>query len=568
MIRLLALFAFINIVACDPKKSENGSLGVENPDMDQDLGSGGRVGNGGSGVLCRTDDGKVKSIELFDFYEARALDPTLNFALDFTPVAGAPIDQAIETARFVIESRVRTFDLALADYLQWRLDQFKAETLISQAPLPATNDIEPMRTMEGRCRKIQLAFTREPDLLSSKKFHIWRTAFEHPAFSNTNRAALLLHELFYELAALRGAENSRGTRAMVATIFSGQYLDKFATRADYFLFANAAKMPWAGFGRLPVKLDDSDSSFSFWEDQTTLKDGFILPGDLVETPIGRLRIGCWTSFSKEGTPQAFSHAWGETNESAHRVQISTSDGFTDTFAIPTQIMVPYTPLGVSTWNANYHRTRCPVTGRYSVIIDESLDYKYFSGLDHPLPVNFQNSFFKVESSVIEDVSISMGQISGTPAKELPGEIQFNGVTESGSCKISKINLETISVSDCRVQLFKGNIFNFLSIDSIERNTEPFLTVKLSDANENLRSDRYHPQLALISNDGKYPVLLKPGTTASFDKSGFLRDGTIMDTNLNVCVSGTSSVMNILSPEGKHFRFDEKGCVIAEGHWPF
>ena len=245
-LRILLLSLFW--VACVQKNvPPDPSNGVESPELNQDVGSGGRVGNGGSGVLCRSDEGKITSIEIFDFFEARAIDPTLSFAISHDISASTPLEQAIELARYVVITRVHAFDQALANYLIWRLDHFVEESVLSQIPLPLTNDIEPLRASAHNCRAIQLAFTRIPDRLNPKRFHFWKPAFEHPAFSESNRAALILHELIYELTALRGASNSHGARSMIVQIFSGRYVDTFKTREEYFLFANEAQMPWAGF---------------------------------------------------------------------------------------------------------------------------------------------------------------------------------------------------------------------------------------------------------------------------------------------------------------------------------
>ncbi len=551
-IRILLLSLFW--VACVPNRvPPDRSNGVESPELNQDVGSGGRVGNGGSGVLCRSDEGKVTSIEIFDFFEARAIDRTLSFEISHDISASTPLEQAIALARYVVSTRVQSFDQALASYLNWRLDHFFEQSVLSDTPLPLTNDIEPLRAATRNCRAIQLAFTRIPDRLSPKRFHFWKLAFEHPAFSESNRAALILHELIYELTALRGASNSHGARSMIVQIFSGRYVDTFKTREEYFLFANEAKMPWAGFNRLPVKLEEP---FAFWDDKNYLQFGHILPGDFVKTAIGPFRVACEVFFLRDGTATAFSFAQARMDPPGAEFELSLPDVGARKFTIlPHYNRANGSDLGPPSWNDSYKDLNCPREPKYPVIVEESLGYAFFSNIEPPLVASGTSSFFNFEAHVNWAVTIRNGLISGTPSQYGQNSLTFISKHQNSPCQIEKLTESTIFLKDCVADLFNYIEPRELNIKSVERAPNPFMTVRLKSSE--VESGLWVPGPRSLVNER---IMIKNGSKITFDEERRIRRATVLKSSFPICVKGSVNRELIDSRDGIELTFDEQGCI--------
>ena len=552
--RLLALLLCAGVlIACSKKEHATTSVSVESPEMNQDEGSGGRVGNGGGGVICRTDDGtKIKSIEIFDFYEARALDPSLRFDVDLQPAFSSNLDQAIETARHVVETRIGSFDLVLRDYLLWRLGHLADEIIFSEQPLPWTNDIIPLRGMAKNCQQIQLAFTRQPDVLTPKKIHFWKLPFEHPKFSNTNRAALIIHELIYELTAMGGAKNSQGARAFVANVFSGKYSETFRVRKSYFDFAKTISMPWVGFGNLPVLLGDGDITPDFYPDNQSLKRGHIIPSQMVETPLGRLKIGCGVQFSLTGEPKSFSYALdSHGGDKPAQVSLKISSGHIESFEVAAGIK-GYSH-DVQHWSMNLNRYTCQASSDYALMSDLPFESQFFLKLDRALPVNENNHFFELDALVQTDVSIIDGQISGKTWNDQNGaNIKF----KSGEkCRVSSIGRDQIELQSCKVPLFENQRNWPLSIKSVSRSGESFLRVTLAD-------DVNGSYLQSLTGDFHGKITLKPGSKATFDERGNLRQGVLVNITTPLCTNQPTLKLKEVDSQGTPLDFDKNGCVIC------
>lgn len=178
-------------------------------------GGGQGAGNGGGGWKCINADKSVRWIKTFDLFEAEH-----------------EWDMGIQSSEDAPEIQARAAIAALPDTLLLkkilgeRLDEIigKMPGIFVPGPLPiVTDDIASITPSDRTCKdgtweRVQLAI-----YWSNGKLEIDKDLYNHPKFSKTDRAALLLHEALYSL--LRDSKgqdpNSIRTRMIV-----GFLLDK------------------------------------------------------------------------------------------------------------------------------------------------------------------------------------------------------------------------------------------------------------------------------------------------------------------------------------------------------
>jgi hypothetical protein len=169
----------------------------------------GAEGHGGSGIICRDESRKITRVELLDLFEG------VNILKLNIPQSQAPVEDQIKSAleRIKTVHYVYQKTVSAVEYVQTHLSPQK-----KGIGLFLTKDIELGIFFQNGCTLDQIAtFYKYGDedfvLLSEEIYH-------SESMSNTDRAALILHEAFYKIARENGATNSLDTRKLIAHLFA------------------------------------------------------------------------------------------------------------------------------------------------------------------------------------------------------------------------------------------------------------------------------------------------------------------------------------------------------------
>lgn len=185
-----------------------------------------RIGNGGDVVVCRTQDGKIQSVELLDFYEGRELRGMIPRKVDPT-----------KSWREIFE--VWITELQSSSPLRAKRYRIKFESLLKDADFRAADltdvpDSEHLIFEEG-CAVRQIAIQQD----GQKKFpedrmllvdqRLWE------AMDPLNQAGLMLHEVIMHEAREALHTDSTAVRYFTTAIAAGKLL-KLKTDKERLLF--------------------------------------------------------------------------------------------------------------------------------------------------------------------------------------------------------------------------------------------------------------------------------------------------------------------------------------------
>ena len=169
-----------------------------------------KVGNGGISHVCRDDSGRIVSARILDLWEPESF---VTFQ-DNSVSADEQLNRAI--------GKIESYDFESAKKIRATIENQKKIRLLSRKPLVLTNDAIPDYETEGKnCKFEQLARLGFVNELGRRALRVNLEIFNSPALSETDRAALDLHEALYDLSR---DSDSRRTRKYVAILFSDQKL--------------------------------------------------------------------------------------------------------------------------------------------------------------------------------------------------------------------------------------------------------------------------------------------------------------------------------------------------------
>lgn len=198
-------------------------------------GSGNRVGNGGSAVICRAADGKITSSEILDFYEASPKTyPSL------ANESGDLLDRAKKdlAARWEIFRGVHP---RLATQFSKRLGEIGSEIEFrGDVRLEKVRDaLTWAKPLDRACKLEQAAIRKEIVSSDEKRFVFDENAWK--AFAPRSRAGLLSHEIIYEYFYRLGETDSRKARKLNELLWR----DDFAkmSKEKYWEFIRELKLP-------------------------------------------------------------------------------------------------------------------------------------------------------------------------------------------------------------------------------------------------------------------------------------------------------------------------------------
>lgn len=176
-------------------------------------GEGTHSGNGGLAYVCRDSNQQITEARLLDLWEP---EKTL-LSSDFT----TSVEEQIKKALAKVSDDNEVFKLSQRQLLKYAIAIAKNDRSFVSKSIPLSNDALPAYRPAFGCAFEQVALygfdyeTRDWVLKISKEI------YDHPKFSNTDRAALWLHEAMYSLdRQFNSAKDSRNARSAVADLLS------------------------------------------------------------------------------------------------------------------------------------------------------------------------------------------------------------------------------------------------------------------------------------------------------------------------------------------------------------
>lgn len=160
------------------------------------------VGNGGDLVVCRHQDGSIKSVELLDYFEARELR---GIHADINSAA-----EALDRLKRLSPKRAARYQLAVNEFHSNAL--FKAGIELTDIS-DSDHDLLP-----SGCKVEQLAIQRKPQFPEDKLYLINKDLWD--LMSARDQAGLILHEVIYRDTLDAGKTDSRTARYFNSIISS------------------------------------------------------------------------------------------------------------------------------------------------------------------------------------------------------------------------------------------------------------------------------------------------------------------------------------------------------------
>jgi hypothetical protein len=173
-------------------------------------GGGDVVGNGGNAVLCITSDST--EIQLFDFYEAKILNPGIIIDL------GSESLTVQEKINYVLERLKKNSPKRAANYKAFIDAIFKADHFVDEDLVPVDDSHNPV--MPKNCHLQQLALHLNPKYDPyNKKVLISKKIYQQ--LDKDSQAGIFIHEAIYdELISIGGGGDSSGVRFLNSMLSS------------------------------------------------------------------------------------------------------------------------------------------------------------------------------------------------------------------------------------------------------------------------------------------------------------------------------------------------------------
>lgn len=169
-------------------------------------------GNGGISYVCRNETGEIISARLLDLWEPETFKSYQNNS---------------ESVESQIDKALKKIDVFFPDGSKRLRAQIQVENGLifkTHRQLPLTNDALPRYYPEAGCKYEQVARHGYNIEINKDVLEIDLNIFENIHFSNSDKAALMVHEAMYSLARESGEKTSDKVRILVAKLFSDQEL--------------------------------------------------------------------------------------------------------------------------------------------------------------------------------------------------------------------------------------------------------------------------------------------------------------------------------------------------------
>ncbi len=157
------------------------------------------VGNGGDAVVCRDQNNSIKSVEIFDYFEARVLREIYVELPDSNSPENIAIE-ALNTLKHFSPIRAEKYEKLIREFSE------NMKLVPNLVDIPDSGHI----AMPDGCGIEQLVVQQKPTFPEDKRFLVNNRLW--PNMTDKQKAGMMLHEAFYTEALERSHDDSRKTR--------------------------------------------------------------------------------------------------------------------------------------------------------------------------------------------------------------------------------------------------------------------------------------------------------------------------------------------------------------------
>jgi hypothetical protein len=168
--------------------------------------AGNDTGNGGNSIVCLDAQGKIRSAELLDLYEARVMR-------GIVPNLGSLSVSYPEKVEMALKRLERLSPLRAAKYRGWIADFERDSLFLPGVTLVEVPDSDHIVVPDG-CKRMQLIVQKAPSFPEDKRFTISKDIWDY--LDNDNRAAAVLHEAIYR----EGFEENHHANSVASRYFN------------------------------------------------------------------------------------------------------------------------------------------------------------------------------------------------------------------------------------------------------------------------------------------------------------------------------------------------------------
>ncbi len=195
--------------------------------------SGGEVGNGGGGIVCRDTTGNVTSVKALDVYEAEFRDMELDFGPDAEPLQ--IVDYVLGRLARIDPKASEVYKTLAHRFFDTDMSRFK-----KNITLPFTEDTGPVAPPAG-CKIEQIVLQWVPQFPEDRLFTI--NADLWGMLDKRNQAALILHEVIYnELLGLKHSYREQQTHTHKTSYWARWYNERLLAK-------NFSAMTYASYAK-------------------------------------------------------------------------------------------------------------------------------------------------------------------------------------------------------------------------------------------------------------------------------------------------------------------------------
>ncbi len=204
-----------------------------------------KAGNGGDVLVCRDPDGKISSVELLDYYEAKER----KIPLDLGP-SDLKFEEKIEVALKRLE---RLSPSRAALYRMWYSKFFYEAKIENNMVLEDIDDSKHIWKPAG-CVVEQIAVQREVKFPEDKRYYINKDLWD--LLDSTNQAGLVLHEIVFreELVRAGSGEASSGNVRYFNSYIASPKLDSMM-ESDFLELLMRVKFNFVEIGGIPFMIE-------------------------------------------------------------------------------------------------------------------------------------------------------------------------------------------------------------------------------------------------------------------------------------------------------------------------
>ena len=456
-------------------------------------------------------------------------------------------------AQYVVDTRWKSIDPVMATYLTERLKSLPSEVIFVDQPMPLQDDVAAVINAPTGCRREQIVIASEPHL-AQKRYTVRKEYFEHPNFSNLDRAGLLLHELLYRLTSSNGAKTSRGVRYINAVLFADQQSETLTPLKHYFEVMKEAEFPWGGAHGVPVYLrEDYQFRNVDGDDGSNIWYGSAVFGSPAETVFGPQNIACKTYFDVNGIVYSTHTSWHSYGKTL--IPGVGEIGFEGDLWGSGDDVWSDTPMRSTSWEMPYEtlKTLCEYSTAISKNIDDHGQAIYraqFPSIDRYVEVHFATPIYSVEAKVLQYVTFEWKE--NEPAKCSGSGQGFLTFASGDRCPLASAN-DSLSngyggrVARCAARIVPGGSWVKLQGEFFQHgnNQHVFYLDAFSDT-----------EYTHAAGGDKVSLALKAGSQVDFDDQGRLRWAQL---GKDVLMCSTSGGLRLYL--GNSFvHFDEQGCA--------